>query len=74
MAKFLGLSESEPPVLYAARSYFFLSRRTYDGAPDAQRFLMVTRADGTRGDTPMRMHLIENWFEELRERVPTDVK
>ena len=41
-------------------------------APDGERFLMV-KAVAT-DDTSMAPHfiLVQNWFEELRQRVPTD--
>ena len=45
--------------------------RQYDLAPDGQRFLMVKEGAAT-GDTstPSQIIVIENWFEELKARVP----
>ena len=37
----------------------------YDVHPDGQRFLMVTDT------TPDEIRIVENWFEELKARVPT---
>ena len=40
--------------------------RTYDIAPDGTRFLMVKAAEGAT----VEFHLVQNWHEELLERVP----
>ena len=45
--------------------------RNYDVTPDGERFLMV------RNETPplenvTELHVVLNWFEELKRRVPTD--
>ena len=63
-------SVGEPELLFDDEYFFYLSRRTYDVAPDGQRFLMVKPGDGTSADAGSRIHLIDNWFEELRARVP----
>jgi serine/threonine-protein kinase len=47
-------------------------RMQYDVTPDGQRFLMLAASPGT--DTSVaRSHVVvvENWFEELKRRVPT---
>ena len=48
--------------------------RAYDIAPNGQRFLMLR--EGADGDSqnapPDRFIIVENWFEELRRRVPTE--
>ena len=47
--------------------------RTYDVAPDGRRFLMVKRAidvGQAAGVTEQRLRLVQNWFQELTERVP----
>ena len=50
-----------------------LGGRAYDIAPDGRRFLMLK--EGAVGDSqdapPNRFIIVENWFEELRQRVPT---
>lgn len=38
--------------------------RTYDVSPDGQRFLMIL-------DAGAEIVVVENWFEELRVKVPT---
>jgi Tol biopolymer transport system component len=43
--------------------------RPYDAAPDGKRFVLSTNAV-PRGETN-RIVVVENWFEELKTRVPT---
>ena len=38
----------------------------YDLAPDGQRFIMIKTAT----EETSRIHVLLNWFEELKERVP----
>jgi hypothetical protein len=48
--------------------------RQYDVAPDGSRFLMirpVTGASNGLGAASNEIHIVQNWFEELRRRVPT---
>ncbi len=62
-----------PDVLFDQQYYSVLSRRTYDLAPDGQRFLMVknTPEDGAEAPVP-QVILVQNWFEELTRLVPTE--
>ena len=47
------------------------SLRTYDVAPDGERFLMIKESGS--GETPStELILVLNWFEELKRLVPTD--
>jgi serine/threonine protein kinase/Tol biopolymer transport system component len=49
--------------------------RHYDASSDGQRFLMIKdRADGNPNATPASMVVVQNWFEELKQRVPTNGK
>ena len=46
--------------------------RVYDITPDGQRFLMIFplgQTDSTESST-QRINVVQNWFEELKERVP----
>jgi Tol biopolymer transport system component len=43
----------------------------YDITPDGQRFLFVQEVDLTLMPSPNQIHIIENWFEELKAKVPT---
>ena len=68
------------PTLVIAGSYFgppvgTVSGRIYDIAPDGQRFLMLKESGTATADDPfaglMQIHVVQNWFEELKARVPT---
>jgi hypothetical protein len=54
---------------------FYMRRgpaRLYDVGPDG-RFLMVAEEDQTgSADSPYDLIVVQNWFEELKRRVPTD--
>ncbi len=41
---------------------------TWDIAPDGERMLMIR---GTEPAPPRQINVLINWFEELKERVPT---
>jgi dipeptidyl aminopeptidase/acylaminoacyl peptidase len=47
--------------------------RNFDVTPDGQRFLMLFPANRTGDGEAVRptITIVENWFEELRRRVPT---
>lgn len=66
------LTVGRPAFLFEDDYFSFLSRRTYDVAPDGQRFLMITTGDAPEGASPSRMVVVEHWFEELKSRVPSD--
>jgi hypothetical protein len=44
---------------------------TYDISPDGERFLMIKESAGDAISSPERI-LVQNWFEELKARVPTN--
>ena len=49
--------------------------RRFDLAPDGERFIALSRGGGSQaaGDDPFTgLIIIENWFQELTERVPTN--
>jgi hypothetical protein len=53
---------------YAARSG---SNISWDISPDGKRFLMTKDAGTTgAGDSPRRINIVLNWFEELKQRMP----
>ena len=66
------------PGLVVEGFYFgpstFLLGRTYDIAPDGQRFLMLKERAGADADDPFfgltQIHVVQNWHQELLERVP----
>ena len=44
--------------------------RAFDVAPDGQRFLMIKTGDATSEDARPQINIVENWHQELLERVP----
>ena len=45
--------------------------RMYDVSPEGRRFLMIKSSNSAVNDAaPPRIILVQNWFEELRQRVP----
>ena len=44
--------------------------RGYDIAPDGRRFLFLQRPDTPPAPFPCEMHVVLNWFEELKAKVP----
>ncbi len=44
--------------------------RTYDVSTDGQRFLTVKPGETDEDAQPLRINIVLNWFEELKERVP----
>ena len=50
----------------------FAFYRSFDIMPDGERFLVVLSADQASADEVprSRLHVVLNWFEELKERVP----
>ncbi len=45
-------------------------RPEYDITPDGERFLMIK--EGGAAGAPSQIIVVENWFEELRQRVPVN--
>jgi hypothetical protein len=43
----------------------------YDVSPDGQRFLMIKGGEETPAT---QINIIQNWFEELKQKVPTGKK
>jgi len=48
--------------------------RDYDITPDGQRFLMIFPQGGadSAASSTQQINVITNWFDELKERVPTN--
>jgi Tol biopolymer transport system component len=45
--------------------------RSFDVTPDGERFLVVLPPEQTNSDaTQLQINIVQNWFEELKERVP----
>jgi Tol biopolymer transport system component len=65
-----GFSAGRPRVLFGGP--YVLSPTTtanYDVSPDGQRFLMLKGGEEQQAAT--QIHVVLNWFEELKRRVPT---
>jgi Tol biopolymer transport system component len=58
-----------PTELSTGPFFAALERITYDVAADG-RFLMIRVLGGTNLTAPRRIVVVDNWFEELKERVP----
>jgi len=59
-----------PRLLFEGR-YFWeeTDRAVYDVTPDGQRFVMIQ--EGEQDSAPPQINVVLNWFEELKQRVPT---
>jgi serine/threonine-protein kinase len=79
--------ETAPTFIYGApkvqfqrmpvfTGFFRLSGITWDIHPDGKRFLMMKRAEvegeEDASSVPRKINIVLNWFEELKDRVPTD--
>ena len=75
-----GFDSGKPKMLFEGS---YLSRNIppvvmpmWDIHPDGNRFLMMkpapTREDEPESATPRKINVVLNWFEELKERVPTN--
>ena len=61
-----------PEVLFEG-DYFAGAGRSYDVAPDGQRFLMIKAGDPSdESSSAPELIIVENWFEELKRLVPTN--
>jgi hypothetical protein len=45
--------------------------RIYDLTPDAGRFIFMRETFPPSTSAPREMHVIQNWFEELKRRAPS---
>jgi hypothetical protein len=62
------------PTRLLERRYFSAGQgRSYDVSPDGQRFLMIKQMqvpDDEAVNTPLSIVVVQNWFEELKSKVP----
>ena len=67
------LSLGQPTALFRLPDGFVdLSTRSYDLHPDGRRFLVGVTKEQEPSPPITRLHLVSNWFEELKRLVPTD--
>jgi Tol biopolymer transport system component len=67
---------ASPPMRTLEGAYILvvptMGGRHYDISPDDQRFLVMKSLSGGQSDAlPVHLTLVQNWFEELKARVPT---
>jgi serine/threonine-protein kinase len=64
---------SGTPEMLFADAYWRSSvgGRAYDITPDGERFVMLKSGDGDELSGSGELILVQNWFEELKARVPT---
>ncbi|MBZ5659728.1 MAG: serine/threonine-protein kinase [Acidobacteriia bacterium] len=70
-----GFSAGKPRKLFEGsyvRSDWPLATMTYDVSADGQRFLMVKETEQASAAT--QINIVQNWFEELKQKVPTGKK
>jgi len=60
-----GFEFGTPSVLFEG-SYLSGATRHYDVAADGQRFLMIKAEASSEESAPNEIHVVLNWFEELR--------
>ena len=59
-----------PEAVFEWNYYTGTLGRTYDVSPDGLRFLMIKGATGGPDATRPQINIVQNWSEELKERVP----
>ena len=58
-------------MLFPWRYYYQIDPRSqFDMTPDGERFLVISTTTGSVNAS--RMIVVQNWFEELKQRVPVD--
>ena len=63
-------SAGSPKLLFEGTFQMaILSRANYNVAPDGQRFVMIQENDPD--SAAAQINVVLNWFEELKQRVPT---
>ena len=64
-----AFSAGRPSVLFEGQFLNLSWAANYDVAPDGQRFLMIQPIE--REGATSQIHVVLNWFEELKRRVPS---
>jgi len=69
-----GFTAGKPHVLFEGRYQTSpLTASNYDVSPDGQRFLMLKPIEQAQA-APTQINVVLNWFEELKQKVPTGKK
>jgi serine/threonine-protein kinase len=67
-----ALSAGKPRMLFKG-PYQAGASSNYDVSPDGQRFLMLKPVESAQS-APTQINVVLNWFEELKQKVPTGKK
>ena len=59
-------------VLFQGQTLPIAGAPNYDVSPDGQRFLMLKPNE--QEQPPTQINVVQNWFEELKQKVPTGKK
>ena len=66
-----GFSAGKPRTLFQGEYLQSpVTAPNYDISPDGQKFLMLKTTDSAQA-SPTEIQIVLNWFEELKQRVPT---
>jgi serine/threonine protein kinase/Tol biopolymer transport system component len=69
-----GFAAGKPRMLFEGRYQLSsLTASDYDVSPDGQRFLMLKPSEQEQA-APTQINVVLNWFEELKQKVPTGKK
>ncbi len=62
-------SAGTPRLLFEGQYFSQTLAANYDVSPDGQRFVMISEDEL---EAPTQINVVLNWFEELKQRVPSD--
>ena len=68
-SKKAGFEHSELQLLFEG-DYINVGGRSYDVSSDGEKFLLIKPIE--EQETVAELHVVENWFEELKRLVPTE--
>jgi hypothetical protein len=70
-----SFSPGTPKILFEGQYQTLptISTPNYDVSPDGQRFLMLKPTEQEQATTT-QINVVLNWFEELKQKVPTGKK
>jgi serine/threonine-protein kinase len=69
-----GFSAGKPRMLFEGQyEPTPATAPNYDVSPDGQRFLMLKPSESAEA-APTQINVVQNWFEELKQKVPTGKK
>ena len=63
---------AKPVLLFEGEYELDFWSSNYDVAPDGQRFVMIRRGKDADTSAPQQLNVVLNWFEELKQLVPTE--